>query len=289
MICAYLLHRQVKRNAADALKFYDETRTSDHKGVTIPSQRRYVGYYDQMLKAPPAEKYKERMLFLKGMKFLTVPHHAGLAPQIVIEKRGTQMGKIYESLPITSASRFDRELCLEFQEKIPVSGDTLITIFSKPVIKLKKERLFQFWFNTYFVTDEASSLASNGDLFCPITDNPKNLEPAKVKRTLSNQSDSIKHCVRAAESFTFDTSKCLVLALNKQELDKANKDRTHQKFDANFKVICYFEKEARPGFSIGSMSQQSMSMEDDSEDDLSDTDTEIDDNEQQRPPAKSTN
>lgn len=48
------------------------------------------------------------------------------------------MGKIYESLPITSASRFDRELCLEFQEKIPVSGDTLITIFSKPVIKLKK-------------------------------------------------------------------------------------------------------------------------------------------------------
>lgn len=31
MICAYLLHRQVKRNAADALKFYDETRTSDHK------------------------------------------------------------------------------------------------------------------------------------------------------------------------------------------------------------------------------------------------------------------
>lgn len=48
------------------------------QGVTIPSQRRYVGYYDQMLKAPPAEKYKERMLFLKGMKFLTVPHHAGL-------------------------------------------------------------------------------------------------------------------------------------------------------------------------------------------------------------------
>ena len=47
------------------------------QGVTIPSQRRYVSYYDQLLKASP-DVYKERMLFLKGMKFLTVPHHANL-------------------------------------------------------------------------------------------------------------------------------------------------------------------------------------------------------------------
>ena len=55
-------------------------------------------------------------------------------------------------------------------------------------------------------------------------------------------------------------------------------------------MICYFEKEAaaKPGCSINSMTQQSMSREDDSEDDLSDTDTEIDDNEQQRPPPKFT-
>lgn len=48
-----------------------------------------------------------------------------------------------------------------------------------------------------------------------------------------------KHCVRAAQSFTFDGSRCLVLALNKSELDKANKDRSHKMFDANFKVCSY--------------------------------------------------
>lgn len=31
MICCYLLHRHVKNTAAEALRFYDETRTSDHK------------------------------------------------------------------------------------------------------------------------------------------------------------------------------------------------------------------------------------------------------------------
>lgn len=62
-----------------------------------------------------------------------------VAPQIVIEKSSSKMqSKIFESLPITTASQFRDELCLEFPEKIPVSGDTLITVYNKPVIKLKK-------------------------------------------------------------------------------------------------------------------------------------------------------
>lgn len=62
-----------------------------------------------------------------------------IAPQIVIWKSSSEMHtKIYESLPITSASRYEEEICLEFHEKIPVSGDTLITVFNKPLIKLKK-------------------------------------------------------------------------------------------------------------------------------------------------------
>lgn len=49
MICAYLLYSEFFRMARDALMYYAMARTSDGLGVTIPSQTRYVYYYEHML------------------------------------------------------------------------------------------------------------------------------------------------------------------------------------------------------------------------------------------------
>lgn len=51
MICCYLLYSGQQRTAEDALSCYDEKRTKDRKGVTIPSQRRYVQYFSKLIRS----------------------------------------------------------------------------------------------------------------------------------------------------------------------------------------------------------------------------------------------
>jgi len=53
MICALLAFKYAdKISTADALEFYAERRTMDRKGVTIPSQKRFVNYFGEIFKSP---------------------------------------------------------------------------------------------------------------------------------------------------------------------------------------------------------------------------------------------
>ena len=50
MICCYLIYSQACKTALEAQLYYGAIRTSDSKGVTIPSQIRYIYYYEHFLK-----------------------------------------------------------------------------------------------------------------------------------------------------------------------------------------------------------------------------------------------
>jgi phosphatidylinositol-3,4,5-trisphosphate 3-phosphatase/dual-specificity protein phosphatase PTEN len=56
MICALLVHTGVQPDAATALAVYGRARTFNGKGVTIPSQRRYIFYYDRFLRSAAATR-----------------------------------------------------------------------------------------------------------------------------------------------------------------------------------------------------------------------------------------
>ena len=51
MLACYLLHSGQCSTAEEALELFGRKRTANAQGVTIPSQKRYVGYYEQVLRA----------------------------------------------------------------------------------------------------------------------------------------------------------------------------------------------------------------------------------------------
>lgn len=73
MVCACLLQLKLVRNGADALFLYGDKRTEDGKGVTIPSQRRYVQYYDMYL--------RQKLPYTRTRLWLNAIHIRGVLSQ----------------------------------------------------------------------------------------------------------------------------------------------------------------------------------------------------------------
>ncbi len=49
MICSYLIFSGLCKNSVDAIEHYGRSRTYNNKGVTIPSQIRYIEYFESFL------------------------------------------------------------------------------------------------------------------------------------------------------------------------------------------------------------------------------------------------
>ncbi|XP_055642873.1 serine-rich adhesin for platelets isoform X1 [Toxorhynchites rutilus septentrionalis] len=141
MICCYLLYSRQFNTAGEALNYYAQRRTSDSKGVTIPSQRRYVEYYATLLRSN--ETYRPMTLYICEIR---------LIPALSI-KEGTinVTGNDPQSLP--EFKRTDDHTAAKLDYCMPLAGDVKIEFVKSSV--LRKEKRCHFWFNTYFVEKSA--------------------------------------------------------------------------------------------------------------------------------------
>jgi len=147
MICCYLIHSRLYPNALEAMIHYAKQRTYDMEGVTIPSQRRYVTYYADIVNYgfPKAPKIKLSTIKVSTSKYV----HPIPITQLyaVLHSRNEGLEKeIFKSTPANSNPAGDVEIDVG---DIEICGDMKIVFYDKSLDKEKE--VFHLWFNTAFI------------------------------------------------------------------------------------------------------------------------------------------
>lgn len=160
MICAFLLHSGISKTASEALDLYSVKRTRDNKGVTIPSQRRYVEYYE--LVKPGGKVYTPVFLKPIWITFSPCPlvNGGNFTVSLVVYKGKTE---IYRSEHVDVKKSCREGFKHKFRPNVPViSGDVRIEFKQQRDVIIRKPSIFSFWFNTFFVENPYPPQNVNG-------------------------------------------------------------------------------------------------------------------------------
>ena len=149
-ICCLLLYLNIFETAEECLLYYGLLRVGTPKGVTVPSQIRYVHYFEYILRNNISHPIIFKKIVLRKIKMFTVPKIGKkFQPNFTVDN----MEKTVKYTDIIKGKE-SYSVDLEFIEftlggGISVCGDVRIQFYQ--IQFLKNEKLFKFWFNTNFL------------------------------------------------------------------------------------------------------------------------------------------
>ena len=155
MICCLLLYMNTFETAAECLQYYGMMRAENGKGVTIPSQIRYVNYFEKIIK----EKMPHPVVFMKKIitkiRMFTLPmFHKVYTPYFKIENNGMEYSSEKKKTDFKKEDLFAL-VDFDIEKGFLVEGDVKVTFYRDKLLK-KKENIFKFWFNTNFIPNDCN-------------------------------------------------------------------------------------------------------------------------------------
>ena len=154
-ICCLLLYLNFFETAEECLLYYGLLRVGTVKGVTVPSQMRYVHYFEYILKNKLPDPIIFKKVVLRKLKMYTIPKVGKkFQPNFVVDNLKKSV-KYSDIMSRKESYGFDLDL-IEFPlgaGGIAVSGDVRVQFYQMQFLNLKSEKLFKFWFNTNFMPE----------------------------------------------------------------------------------------------------------------------------------------
>eukprot|EP00299_Pterocystis_sp_00344_P008182 c3001_g1_i1.p1 GENE.c3001_g1_i1~~c3001_g1_i1.p1 ORF type:complete len:549 (-),score=104.33 c3001_g1_i1:58-1704(-) len=152
LICCLFLYLKDFDRAEDALRFFGLMRTIDNKGVTIPSQIRYVRYFEHRqgrnVEHPP-------VLRIDSATLGSIPkiNSFGCEPVFIVRNKGAETDS-RDLLPLQALSTSLKLHTMTWTEPGPiVQGDVKVSFFHRSNLTGDLEHMFSLWFHTAFVDD----------------------------------------------------------------------------------------------------------------------------------------
>ena len=151
-ICCLMLHIKLLNTAEECLAYYGMMRAGDGKGVTIPSQIRYVHYYEKIVKNKLNPTINPKKINIRKIKLITIPGFSRVgwtcSPTFIVENNDRTY-KYFDY--IKKKETFNLSMSeVEFHLGVAgfeVSGDVRITFFHTGMIG-SRDKIFKFWFHT---------------------------------------------------------------------------------------------------------------------------------------------
>eukprot|EP01006_Ploeotia_vitrea_P054507 TRINITY_DN67895_c12_g1_i1.p1 TRINITY_DN67895_c12_g1~~TRINITY_DN67895_c12_g1_i1.p1 ORF type:complete len:887 (-),score=522.47 TRINITY_DN67895_c12_g1_i1:80-2740(-) len=171
LMCCYMLHSKQAKNADDVVRQFVKARTTDNKIAAVPSQLRYIRYYDRFINGDASAMAKSKGAVLSPLEqvrskrpkrlMLTTARIYGIPPtvrpdNVQIWFRVTRPGDAtfkFSSRKVVKPRRFKDADCIVFgipeESHVLVGGDMMVEFFYGSTFR--KTKMFHFWFNTRFV------------------------------------------------------------------------------------------------------------------------------------------